>query len=357
MSSALPLIDLSSWAPSLLPTHRSDLSAEQRLVAQTWDATLSNCGYAILINHGIDDAVFSELNEEALHFFAHPYEEKARYSRGAYGHPLGGFTAVGIESVAQSVSSIKSERDPVENFVFTSDPNQFEHPVTGEVRSPIAAASSYYHRMEQLLLVLHRLSAAALNLDDLQYFERYYDSDLPGNGHLGRNGNCLRLAHYIARPTTSDPANNAYNADESIEKLSYGAHTDYQGFTILRADKRDWHVTTMPDGTEVQFGGLQVLSQWDQTWRSVSIPPDVNALIVNAGDLIQRWTNDRWVSPMHRVMSPSGPSIDRQSIVFFSGPLAHSQIVSIVHSPDEQAHYAPICSGEHLKEKLERSNK
>jgi hypothetical protein len=77
--------------------------------------------------------------------------------------------------------------------------------------------------------------------------------------------------------------------------VRYGAHTDYQGFTILRPDKSDWHVVEVPTvvalagssahpaGTRVQCGGLEVFHRGSGRWVQVRISKDLNALVVNAG--------------------------------------------------------------------------
>lgn len=67
-------------------------------------------------------------------------------------------------------------------------------------------------------------------------------------------------------------------------RLQYGAHTDYLTYTVLNADSSDWS----RDGA----GGLQVLV--GDEWLPLRVPDKAaGGLIVNAGDLIQRWTNDR----------------------------------------------------------------
>lgn len=76
--------------------------------------------------------------------------------------------------------------------------------------------------------------------------------------------------------------------------IRYGAHTDYQGFTILRPDKNDWHYVTVPfdqDSTDtsasatvnVLAGGLEVFHRGSQQWMQVKIPKHLNALVINAG--------------------------------------------------------------------------
>lgn len=134
----------------------------------------------------------------------------------------------------------------------------------------------------------------------------------------------------------------------------------------------------------IEFGGLEVFvrgndQEREGRWMPVKLPDNSNALVINAGDIIQRWTNDRWHSPLHRVIGsscrkhPDGAGQEsvaassaivdlrsRWSLVFFSGPLADS-IVEVLDSPvvvgpDNPPKYEPIRSGDYLQMKLNRTN-
>jgi isopenicillin N synthase-like dioxygenase len=71
-------------------------------------------------------------------------------------------------------------------------------------------------------------------------------------------------------------------------QLRAGAHTDYGALTVL-----------LPENVP---GGLQVRNRLDE-WVDVETPP--GAFVCNLGDLVQHWTNDRWLSTMHRVINPA----------------------------------------------------
>ena len=82
-------------------------------------------------------------------------------------------------------------------------------------------------------------------------------------------------------------------------------------------------------------------------------------LVVNAGDLIQRSTDDYWKSAYHRVISPrrgtAASAESRLSFVFFSGPVDEAMINTLPLDYLGTSKYEPISAGAHLKEKLERT--
>jgi isopenicillin N synthase-like dioxygenase len=77
--------------------------------------------------------------------------------------------------------------------------------------------------------------------------------------------------------------------------------------------------------------------------------------IINLGDLMAQWTNDRWVSTMHRVVNPPRDlktGTRRQSLIFFHQPNYDAVIECLPTCADGRAKYAPITSGEHLHAKV-----
>lgn len=198
----LPIIDISSW------TDCSSSAQLRQEAATSWNNAMRDYGFAVITGHGIEESSFAELNKQALEFFSQPSIDRMKYSRGGYGHPLGGYTPAGRENVENSFdetskasSATKKSSDPVENFVFTSPPCAFIAP-DGCSPSPIASADAYYAAMNNLLRILHRISCVALAVNNQEFFDKYYDSTLPGNESKGKNGNCLRLANYVPQTVT-----------------------------------------------------------------------------------------------------------------------------------------------------------
>ena len=122
-------------------------------------------------------------------------------------------------------------------------------------------------------------------------------------------------------------------------QLRAGAHTDYGSLTLLlpQAGSRGLEIKT-PDGA----------------WTPV--PPIPGAFVVNIGDLMARWTNDRWVSTLHRVVNP-GPDEGgerRQSLAFFHQPGwdVEIDVLPACIAPGEAAAYGPVLSGPYLMGKF-----
>jgi len=89
-------------------------------------------------------------------------------------------------------------------------------------------------------------------------------------------------------------------------------------------------------------------------WIDVETDPD--NFVVNIGDLLMRWTNDRWVSNMHRVVNPPATvaaRAKRLSIAFFHQPNYDALIECI--APPRQAKYPPVVSGEYRDQKYRRT--
>jgi isopenicillin N synthase-like dioxygenase len=178
------------------------------------------------------------------------------------------------------------------------------------------AVRAYFSAMSGLTRRLLALLAQRLELP-----ETWFD------GPTRCSPDTLRLLRY-RRP---DPT----STDSATTEL--GAHSDFGAITVLLADP---------------VPGLQVLTA-EGGW--VDVIPDPDHFVVNIGDLLAQWTNDRWISSLHRVVPirPGAPEL-RQSVPFFQE--VHPETVveclpgcSSVANPPR---YAPVTAGEHLLAKL-----
>ena len=384
----LDLIDISCWTSNSL--HCSDDEITE--IAKSWDHAFKTLGFALIKGHGISPSVFHNLNKEWNSFFNMEARLKLEFNHGAYGNELGGYTPQGVESVGRSMEE-KSEYLPdlVESFTFNKKNYlEFDDSAMDEQnKKRMMLTYKYFSHMENILEIIHEISAIALGLPDTSFFNKFYPRRSPSSG------NTLRFAHYSSldvddadddsnsnTTSTTTSHNNDSNgeAKESIvvdvfasnihelKQYLYAPHTDYQGFTILYPDEKDWSTP--------KHGGLEIYVEADKRWVPVELSKYRESeekgeiLVINAGDLIQRWTNDIWKSTLHRVINSKATPVDsnvldldepnnrnRDSIVFFSGP-SEEVIVEVLDLPVlGKPKYEPIASGDHLRLKLARSNK
>ena len=163
--------------------------------------------------------------------------------------------------------------------------------------------------MEKLAAFMMQLTALALGLE-----EHFFDDKI--DKHI----TAMRLNFYPEQTRPPKPG-----------QLRAGAHTDYGAFTILNGE-------SVP-------GGLQVLAK-NGEW--IDVETDPQTFVINIGDLLMRWTNDRWVSNTHRVVNPPASvasQAKRLSIAFFQQP-NHDAVIECI-APRGQAKYPPVRSGEY----------
>jgi len=166
----------------------------------------------------------------------------------------------------------------------------------------------YFYCADKLGRVLMRIFATALNLQE-NWFENKLDKPMT----------MLRLLHYPPAPV-------------DVPRFGCGAHSDYGCCTILAQD---------------DTGGLQLLSAKNE-W--IDIPYEPNTLVVNIGDMMQRWTNNKFKSTIHRVLNPSTTQ-HRFSVPFFFDP-NYDTVVECIESccgDDCEKLYPAVVFGDHLQ--------
>ena len=90
------------------------------------------------------------------------------------------------------------------------------------------------------------------------------------------------------------------------------------------------------------------------------VEPVPGAFVVNIGDLMARWTNDRWRSTLHRVVDPADPraaAARRQSMAYFQNANWSAEISCLPTclEPGEKPRYPPVLAGPHLMAKFRKS--
>jgi isopenicillin N synthase-like dioxygenase len=92
----------------------------------------------------------------------------------------------------------------------------------------------------------------------------------------------------------------------------------------------------------------------------VDVEPRPNSFIINIGDLMAMWTNDHWVSNLHRVVNPppaTAHTARRLSVAYF----AHADYDALIRciptciSSTGIAQHPPVLAGEHRAAKVRMS--
>jgi isopenicillin N synthase-like dioxygenase len=146
--------------------------------------------------------------------------------------------------------------------------------------------------------------------------------------HSGENVT-LRYLHYPAG-----------QVPRSADQLGAGVHTDYGAITLLFQD---------------DVGGLEVCDVQD---RWMPAPPIPGCVVVNTGDLMERWTNARLRSTQHRVRPMAGTR-DRYSIALFVDTDSAVRIECLpgCSGPGNPPRYPAVTAGEHLQERILASHR
>jgi isopenicillin N synthase-like dioxygenase len=322
---ALPTIDLT------LLRHGSE--AAKREVARQIDAACTEIGFFTLVGHGIPEDAIAEIRQQAVDFFALPHEEKMKVARPPQKISRG-YNWIGDRSVSYSLGK-PAPPDIQEAFAFGPE-NVAELAARVDAASAAMYAANlwpqlprgfkevmlaYYAAMSALAADVLRAMSAALGVSE-PYFADKFD----------RHASLVRLIRY---PAVTEPPLEG--------QLRAGTHTDYGVLTFVRGDDTP--------------GGLQVKHR-QGGW--IDVHPPANAFVCNIGDLMMRWSNDRWVSTLHRVAVPppdAKPS-DRISLVFFHNPNADTVIRCFPScvGPRGEEKYPPITVAEHYLAKVMKAS-
>lgn len=314
---SIPIIDLTNFRQST-DSHRA---AVGRLV----DEACIEVGFFSVIGHDIDEETIRTAHQAARSFFDLPLDDRMGAAKPDPTYPYG-YTPFSLEALNRSLGGA-AVPDLKESYSVgpvgepprpVSQMTAVERDVWAPTLWPPAmpelqpAMEAYYAGMADLASTIMESFAHALDLGP-GWFDPFIDE----------HASALRLAHYPALPVQPGSG-----------ELRAGAHTDYGTLTILRLDAEP---------------GLQV-QHVDGSWFDVEAPD--GALVVNIGDLMQRWTNDRWRSTMHRVVVPEGRHGSRRLTLPFFHNANWDALVECVVDEGESARHEPILAGAHLMEKF-----
>ncbi len=309
----IPLID---FAPFSTNDTEHD-TGQQRQVAQQIYHACHTVGFLYLRNHGISDGAIAQAFTQAHSFFDLPMSKKLQVAWSSENSNRG---YVGMERERLDESQ---PGDLKEAFnVGREFPSDIEDPTLMANRWP-ASHPIFQQRITQFF---EECTVGAHNV--LRAFA--IALSLPPDAltkHHQNHGYTLRLLHYP--PLQTSPKSGQIRA---------GAHSDYGSLTLLFQDS---------------VGGLEVLNARGEWIAAPAVP---GAVLINTGDLLQRWSNDVFLSTRHRVALPQRDKTEhhRYSIAFFCQPDANAQVACLPTCQDKNnpPKYPPITSGEYLLDRL-----
>lgn len=302
--------------------------AEKRAVAEIVDITNREIGFLVVTGHGFDLDLLQRFFAVSKRFFEGPgsikrscLQTEPSIHQGYHGQGLSGLAAKEGEEAPPDLREyfMIGQPDLTDPVFRTPEAAPYHHPNVWPDALPEleAVGSAYYEAIARLGATLMEIFAIGLDLP-ADYFEDKIDHHF----------SIVSSIYYPAQAKPPLPG-----------QLRAGAHTDYGSLTILAP-------TDAPGGLQVRT----LAGDW------VDVPYVPGAFVINIGDMMQRWTNDRWLSNMHRVVNPPAaiaPSSPRQSIAFFLHP-NHDAVVECIPTclePGKPPRHAPIKAGEYMLEK------
>jgi isopenicillin N synthase-like dioxygenase len=312
-TTTLPLVDVSGLEAPDAATRLSVGRAIRRACEET--------GFMYVIGHGIDATLREAVLAEAAAFFARPLPTKMALSMKE--SPCNR----GYEAIGDQTLEADAPPDLKESFYIGEDLGPDDHRVQagkfnhGPNRWPDEqpgfrpVMERYFGAMNAFGARMMRGIALSLDLPE-DHFAPF--------DHEGVS--ILRLIHYPPQPANPKPG-----------EKGCGAHTDWGALTLLMQD---------------DAGGLQVRGP-DGEW--IDAPPVPDSYVVNLGDMMARWTNDRYRSTLHRVVNLSGG--ERYSVPFFyeGNPDIPVECLPGCASPENPPRYAPTTVEGHLREMYART--
>jgi isopenicillin N synthase-like dioxygenase len=304
----VPVIDFSAFLSG-------DASAKEAVAAEIFHA-FRDIGFVTLTHHGISEELLKRTFSASESVFDLENEIKAKY---AWTTPEAnrGYLGMGMEKLADGQADIK-ETFEIGNDQETTFPNHWP----SELPTFKSTMLEYFNAADTLHLNIMSALACGMGLNP-DFFTPLCDE----------NHQNLRLLHY---PSCK---RDEIDQEEKGQKRA-GAHTDYGSVTLL---------------AQSDVGGLQARRR-DGEW--INVEPTPNAMIVNVGDCLMRWSNDVLISTPHRVIQDPRVTTEvmprRFSIAFFCNPNKDTVVECLpgCSSSENPPKYAPIKAFDHLVGRL-----
>lgn len=282
-----------------------------------------NIGFVAIKNHGLSQDLQDRLYSSIKEFFALPDDIKAKYEKPEIGFQRG-YTGKGKEHAkGRNTGDLKEFYHVGQELarIPDSDPIKKEYPANiwpEETAALQTDANEAFRTLEKAGKSMLQAIALSLDLDE-NYFE---DKVAHGNS-------ILRQIHYFPIENPDEVPADAVRAAE---------HGDINLITLLMGASAD---------------GLQVLRK-DGKWIPITALPD--QLVVNVGDMLERLTNKKLKSTIHRVVNPPREKMNssRYSIPFFMHPRSEMDLTCLDNcvSATNPKQFEDATAGEFLEERL-----
>ena len=300
---AVAVVDISAW------TSTSGSAEARARAVEAMSRSFHRSGLCLITGHGVPSALRERTYDASLEFFRQEQRVKDRFASREKGTP--GYMAMGQQHLGQTLSADTLPADMNEFLVFSTGaeghPEGIGSMVDGVSRTQDIAVvptvppelptlfDEYTAAMDRLNLALMRVTATALG-QHASFFEPFFS---PGQY-------TLQMRYYPALGPEFVP---------EPGQMRIGAHADSNGFTIVRIDGKP--------GLEVRIED----EDGQRSWHAVALPgPAIDALVVNTGRMIERWTGGFFKAAVHRVVAEEAALRgERLSLAFFSSreqPLA-----------------------------------
>lgn len=308
MSDSIPIIDISP----LLGGSASGIDKVAKDIAQA----CRSIGFFYILNHGIPQALCTQVFAQSRAFFEQPTEVKEALDIKKSAHMRGYFSngadkSDGIHDDFKEGFDLAADLpldDPYVKAGLT-----FYGPNVWPAGSPDfkAVMTEYYRRMLELGRVLLSAFARGLGVQE-NFFDDKFRKPMAQ----------IRMLRYPP------------NLNKTETQIGAGEHTDFGWITMIVQD---------------EIGGLEVL---DSEGRWIDVPPIPGSFVVNVGDLMSRWTNDLYTATLHRVTNRN--TRDRYSVAFFMDPDYYGKIecLDTCVSDSQPARYAPIIVGDYMNRRF-----
>lgn len=314
-----------------------DLAAAPAAGARAVAAAGGDLGFFYVTGHGVDRRVVARVYDRAAAFFALPAAAKARSAMGTVSE-FSGWNALGSQRLADTLDGDGGR--PAAPYAHDLKESVGIGPPPPPPGDPVLAnpeARRFFAPMPwpEILGFRPAFETAWRALDGLaQRLMRVFalGLDLPAGRFDGAIDRSISHLYVHSYPPVRPPEAGAVRA---------GAHTDFGSLTVLDTGAN-------PEGLEVRTP--------EGEWLPVVPPP--GAFVVNLGDAMQQWTNDRWRSSLHRVIAPSAGAAarPRMTLTFFHQPNWDAVIEPLPTciGVDRPARYTAVTSAAHYAAKVAR---